>query len=143
MNVTHWQLDRSLHCMNSCHLFVYLSIPTVKLCNIKRNQGMKSVFDGKIGAEPVLNLSNHFPFQWWCGISLLRLWCVVCGLVCVYICLLSQRRKEVFNIKSISCLSSSPCGRSSSSPVLLSRHCESSRGKIYEESLERAESNFL
>ena len=24
MNVTHWQLDRSLHCMNSCHLFVYI-----------------------------------------------------------------------------------------------------------------------
>ena len=44
MNVTHWQLDRSLHCMNSCHLFVYLSIPTAKLCNIKRNQLMKSVF---------------------------------------------------------------------------------------------------
>ena len=30
-----------------------------------------------------------------------------------------------------------------SSPVLLSHHCESSRGKIYEESLERAESYFL
>ena len=43
MNVTHWQLDRSLHCMNSCHLFVYISIPIAKLCNIKRNQLMKSV----------------------------------------------------------------------------------------------------
>ena len=110
MNVTHWQPDRSLHCMNSCHLFVYLSIPTVKLCNIKRNQGMKSVLYGKIGTEARATSLTIFHFQ-----SVLIDFSYDCLTVrlCVfmYVCLLSQRRKEVFNIKSISCLSSR-CGRS-------------------------------